>query len=60
MPIDELMGQPFYQDDHMSKKVIDVCMAAYEAHDTGFVGQQLNSKMDSKLSYLYYAAPNCI
>ncbi|KAF3442942.1 hypothetical protein FNV43_RR16860 [Rhamnella rubrinervis] len=52
MPIDELLGLPFYQDDHMSKKVIDVCMAAYEAHGTGFVRQQTYHSSPSRLFIL--------
>lgn len=60
MPVDELRRQPFYQDDQMSGQVIEVCMAAYEAHYTGFVGRELHSKMDKKLSCLYYPIPHCV
>ncbi|KAH7512959.1 hypothetical protein FEM48_Zijuj12G0145700 [Ziziphus jujuba var. spinosa] len=64
MPLDEVTKQPFYKEDEMSKKIIDICMAAYEDdYSSGYFGQQLNSKMDRKLSYLYsninYAASNC-
>ncbi|KAL4651827.1 hypothetical protein ACB092_01G189300 [Castanea dentata] len=58
MPIDELIGQPFYQEDHMSKKVIDICMSAYEDRYSGFIANQLTSKIDGKLSYLYYNDSN--
>lgn len=58
MAVDELMGQPFYEEDHMSKKVIDVCAAAYEDRYSGFKAHQLASKFDGKLSYLYYNDSN--
>ncbi|CAN6680914.1 unnamed protein product [Malus baccata var. baccata] len=54
MPVDEFIAQPYYQDDCLSKKVIDICMAAKEDRYSGFIGHQLNSKIDGKLSYLYY------
>ncbi|EXB24700.1 Nudix hydrolase 8 [Morus notabilis] len=56
MPLEEFIGQPFYQDDPMSKKVTDICIAAHEDRYCGYVGQQLASKLDCKLSYLYNAA----
>lgn len=55
MPLDEFIEQPFYKDDPMSKKVIDICMAAHEDRYCGYVGQQMTSKLDRKLSYLYHA-----
>ncbi|KAL5771097.1 hypothetical protein ACOSP7_015251 [Xanthoceras sorbifolium] len=55
MPLDEFVGQPFYLDDHMSKKVIDVCVKAYEDRYSGFVARHLTSKLDGKSSYLYYS-----
>ncbi|OWM84462.1 nudix hydrolase 8-like isoform X2 [Punica granatum] len=54
MPYDELIAQPYYEEDHMCKKVIEICMAAYEEHNSGFIAHQLPSKLDGKLSYLYY------
>ncbi|KAE7998626.1 hypothetical protein FH972_003152 [Carpinus fangiana] len=54
MPIDELLGQPFYQEDHMSKKAIEICIAAYDNRYSGFIAHQLVSKFDGQLSYLYY------
>lgn len=54
MPVDEFIAQPYYQDDCLSKKVIDICMEAKEDRYGGFIGHQLNSKIDGKLSYLYY------
>lgn len=64
MALNDVIRQPFYEEDEMSKKIIDICMAAYEDdYSGGYVGQQLHSKMDRKLSYLYYninyAATNC-
>jgi hypothetical protein len=58
MAIDELIRQTFHQEDHMSKKVIDICMSAYEARYSGFIANQLTSKIDGKLSYLYYNDSN--
>ncbi|KAF5481922.1 hypothetical protein F2P56_002533 [Juglans regia] len=58
MPIDEVIGQPFYEEDHMTKKVIDIGIAAYEDRYRGFTAHQLASKLDGKLSYLYYLNNN--
>ncbi|KAL5572516.1 hypothetical protein UlMin_022113 [Ulmus minor] len=55
MPLDELLRQPFYQDDNMSRKIIDICIGAHEDHRCGYIGQQLLSKLDRKLCYLYHA-----
>ncbi|KAF2285183.1 hypothetical protein GH714_038973 [Hevea brasiliensis] len=54
MPIDEYIGQPFYEEDQMSRRVIEASIAAYEGHYNGFAACQLTSKLDGKLSYLYY------
>ncbi|KDP33770.1 hypothetical protein JCGZ_07341 [Jatropha curcas] len=54
MALDEYMEQPFYEEDHMSRRVIDACIAAHDDHYNGFVAHQLTSKLDGKLSYLYY------
>ncbi|TXG61498.1 hypothetical protein EZV62_012861 [Acer yangbiense] len=56
MPLDEFVGQSFYVDDHMSRKVIDVCVKAYEDRYNGFVARHLTSKLDGKLSCLYYSS----
>ncbi|KAL6221050.1 hypothetical protein ACLB2K_008802 [Fragaria x ananassa] len=53
MPLDEFIEQPYYEDDHLSNKVIDLCIAAHEDNYSGFTGHQLNSKIDGKISYLY-------
>ncbi|XP_050372277.1 nudix hydrolase 8-like [Argentina anserina] len=53
MPLDEFTEQPYYEDDHLSNKVIDICIAAHGDNYSGFIGHQLNSKIDGKLSYLY-------
>ncbi|OVA16219.1 NUDIX hydrolase domain [Macleaya cordata] len=52
--LDEFLGQSFYEEDHMSKRAIDICIATYENLYSGFTGHQLTSKFDGKLSYLYY------
>ncbi|KAA8534903.1 hypothetical protein F0562_029881 [Nyssa sinensis] len=53
MAIDEILGQPFYQEDQMSKRVIKICLETSERHYKGFTAHQLISKLDGKLSYLY-------
>lgn len=54
MGVGELLSQPYYQEDQMSKKVIEICIDTYENHYGGFIAEELTSKMDGKLSYLYY------
>lgn len=54
MPLDEFVGQPFYEEDHMSRKVIDACVAAYEDRYSGFTAHELTSKLDGQSSLLYY------
>ncbi|KAK9266635.1 hypothetical protein L1049_003587 [Liquidambar formosana] len=58
MPIDEFLAQPFYQEDHMSRRINEICVATYEKRYNGFVAHQLTSKIDGKLSYLYYDDSN--
>ncbi|KAF5748521.1 nudix hydrolase 8-like [Tripterygium wilfordii] len=58
MPLDEFIGQKFYEDDPMSERVIDVCIAAYQEHYNGFTAHQLVSKFDGKMCYLYYDSTN--
>ena len=58
MALEEFIEQPFYEDDPMSKKVVDICIAAHEGHYNGYIGQQMTSKLDRKLSYLYHAKFN--
>ncbi|XP_062090946.1 nudix hydrolase 8-like [Humulus lupulus] len=56
MPIDEFMGEDLYVEDPMSKNVVDICTAAHEdRYSGGYIGQQLPSKLDKKLSHLYHA-----
>ncbi|KAL9151510.1 hypothetical protein ABFS82_11G056100 [Erythranthe guttata] len=55
MSLDELVSQEFYEEDEMSKRVIEICRATYEKNYSGFVAHQVVSKFDGKLSsYLYY------
>ncbi|KAJ6731361.1 NUDIX HYDROLASE RELATED [Salix purpurea] len=54
MPLHEFVGQPFYEEDQMSRKVIDACVAAHEDRYNGFVAHQLTSKLDGQSSHLYY------
>ncbi|KAJ7973754.1 Nudix hydrolase [Quillaja saponaria] len=58
MALDEFLGQPFYQEDELSKKVIDVCIAAYEDRYNGLSAHNLASKIDGRLSYLYCGGSN--
>ncbi|GMQ06277.1 hypothetical protein CsSME_00050924 [Camellia sinensis var. sinensis] len=60
MPVDEVLRQPFYIEDHMSKKIIELCLATHEHHHSGFIAHQLASKFDGNLSYLYYNETNII
>lgn len=53
MPVDELLRQPFYKEDDMSRKIIGICIAKYDNCYLGFIAHQMNSKLDGKLSYLY-------
>ncbi|KAF9602094.1 hypothetical protein IFM89_024861 [Coptis chinensis] len=54
MPLKEFVTQPFFQEDHMLKRVIDISVATYENHYHGFHANQLISKLDGQLSRLYY------
>ncbi|GAB2219701.1 hypothetical protein Droror1_Dr00007338 [Drosera rotundifolia] len=54
MPFQELVEQPFYEEDHMLRRVIEICVATNEDCYSGFVAHQLTSKLDGKLSFLYY------
>ncbi|RZC81649.1 hypothetical protein C5167_044223 [Papaver somniferum] len=54
MNLDEFLSQSFYEEDHMSKRVIDICVAACEDNYSGFINHHLTSKFDGKLSHLYY------
>ncbi|RVW96239.1 Nudix hydrolase 8 [Vitis vinifera] len=60
MPLDEFVSQPFYKEDHMSRKVIDICISKYDNRYNGFIAHQMTSKLDRKLSYLYYNEPEKI
>ncbi|KAK9102268.1 hypothetical protein Sjap_019522 [Stephania japonica] len=59
MPLEEFIGQKFYQEDQMLRKVINLCVATQDnKHYCGFTPHQLISKFDGKLSYLYYNEMN--
>lgn len=58
MHVSELIEQPLYGEDEMSRKMIDRCIAASEDGEYGFVAHHLASKLDGKPSYLYYHASN--
>ncbi|KAI4379378.1 hypothetical protein MLD38_005687 [Melastoma candidum] len=54
MKFEEIMSQTYYEEDHMSRKVMEICMAAHKGCYGGLAAHQLASKLDGKLSYLYY------
>ncbi|KAF5183826.1 Nudix hydrolase [Thalictrum thalictroides] len=54
MPLEEFVAQPFFEEDHMLKMAIDICIATYENAYHGFTANQLISKFDGQLSHLYY------
>ncbi|KAI3447068.1 hypothetical protein Pfo_003733 [Paulownia fortunei] len=58
--VDELLSQEFYEEDQMSKRVIEICMATNEKNYRGFIAHQVISKLDGKLAYLYYKDVNNI
>ncbi|XP_052199926.1 nudix hydrolase 8-like [Diospyros lotus] len=60
MPVDEVLEQPFYREDQMSRRIIEVCKATYEEHYyCGFTAHQLISLFDGNLaSCLYYSDKN--
>lgn len=60
MHVGELIEQPLYGEDEMSRKVIDTCIAACEDGDSGFTAHYLASKLDGKPSHLYYHASNSL
>ncbi|GLT32253.1 hypothetical protein SLA2020_069320 [Shorea laevis] len=53
MGLDEFMGEAYFHEDHMWRKITEVCTAAFEDRYHGFTAQQLNSKLEGRLSYIY-------
>ncbi|KAK1365315.1 putative Mutt domain protein [Heracleum sosnowskyi] len=51
--VEELMEQPYYQEDEMLKRVTEICMAAHQNRGYGFTAHQLTSIFDGQLSNLY-------
>ncbi|GFS43946.1 nudix hydrolase homolog 8 [Actinidia rufa] len=54
MPLVEFVEQPLIQEDHMFKKIMDICIARLGKRYCGLSAQPLVSKFDGKLSSLYY------
>ncbi|XP_072960708.1 nudix hydrolase 8-like [Typha angustifolia] len=54
MPLDEFLNQPYHLEDKMAKNIIDICAARHQNKYLGFTAQQMMSKLDDRLSYLYY------
>ncbi|XP_031504483.1 nudix hydrolase 8-like isoform X2 [Nymphaea colorata] len=55
MPIDEFLEQPFYKEDHMSRKVYELCIASLENRYKGLTAHLLPSKFDGTSTYLYFS-----
>ncbi|KAK1266249.1 Nudix hydrolase 8 [Acorus gramineus] len=60
MPLHEFMEQPFYKEDQMMKRVLDVCVARCKNCYGGFSTQLVISKFDERVSHLYYGGLNNI
>ncbi|KAF3785128.1 Nudix hydrolase 8 [Nymphaea thermarum] len=55
MPIDEFLEQPFYKEDHMSRKAHELCIASLEDRYKGLTAHLLPSKFDGTSTYLYFS-----
>lgn len=54
MPLAEFIEQPFIQDDHMFKKITDICMQRLRKRYCGLTAHHVISKFDGGTSTLYY------
>ncbi|XP_063937001.1 nudix hydrolase 8 isoform X1 [Daucus carota subsp. sativus] len=52
--VEELIAQPYYQQDELLKTVTAICMAAHQNRCYGFTAHQLTSIFDGQPSNLYY------
>ncbi|GLU09981.1 hypothetical protein SLE2022_268140 [Rubroshorea leprosula] len=60
MGLNGFMGEAYFQEDHMWRKITEVCTAAFEDRYHGFAAQQLNSKLEGRLSYIYYKGSDIV
>ncbi|XP_062219817.1 nudix hydrolase 8-like [Phragmites australis] len=54
MPLAEFIEQPFIQDDHMFKKIADICMQRLRERYCGLTAHSVISKFDGGTSTLYH------
>jgi hypothetical protein len=54
MPLPEWMEQPFIQDDHMFRKISEICMQRPRRHYCGLTAHHVVSKFDGGTPTLYY------
>ncbi|CAL5020536.1 unnamed protein product [Urochloa decumbens] len=56
MPPPEFMEQPFVQDDHMFRKISDICVQRLRRRYCGLTAHHVVSRFDGGASTLYYNA----
>jgi hypothetical protein len=54
MPLVEFVEQPLIREDHMFKKIIDICIARLGKRYCGLSAHKVVSKFDGMPSSLYY------
>lgn len=54
MPLAEFIKQPFIEDDHMFRKVADICVQRLRKRYCGLTAHNVVSKFDGGTSTLYY------
>ena len=55
MPLREFMEQPFIQEDHMFRKISDICVQRLRRRYRGLTAHRVVSKFDAGASTLYYS-----
>ncbi|KAF8765503.1 hypothetical protein HU200_008652 [Digitaria exilis] len=56
MPLAEFIEQPFIQEDHMFRKIADICVQRLRKRYCGLTAHHVASKFDGGTSTLYYNA----
>ncbi|KAF8768742.1 hypothetical protein HU200_007300 [Digitaria exilis] len=56
MPLPEFIEQPFIQEDHMFRKIADICVQRLRKRYCGLTAHHVASKFDGGTSTLYYNA----
>jgi hypothetical protein len=54
MPLPEWMEQPFIPEDHMFRKISEICMQRLRRRYCGLTAHHVVSKFDGRASALYY------